>query len=123
MIKILSPFTFNFGQLQDIVALIQHLDKNDVTIEKFVSYVQERKLEMVEAEKIAATNLQKQRDKWALQALKCPACETPMYVSPVNTSPGDQTGDDSKSMWICPKCWHEEYSTKSIKEWLEEIRR
>ncbi|MFH1638328.1 MAG: hypothetical protein ABIB71_07930, partial [Candidatus Woesearchaeota archaeon] len=102
---------------------IQHLNKNDVTIEKFVSYVQGKKLEMVEAEKVATANLQKQRDKWTLRALKCPACATPMNVSPVNTSPGDQTEDDSKSVWMCPKCWHEEYSTKSIKEWLEEIRR
>jgi len=118
MINILSPFSFTFGQLQDIVALIQHLDKNDVTIEKFVSYVQERKLEMVEAEKIAAANLQKQRDKWALRALKCPACETPMNVAPVNTAPGDQTGDDSKSVWMCHNCWETVYNLETIAEIL-----
>lgn len=112
--KLLEPFGFTFGQLQDMVTLLEHLEKNAVPIESFIKYVKEKKIK-----KTKTTSC----DQGKRNTLKCPECNTAMNLFPVNTSPRDQTGDDSKSVWICPKCWHDEYSTKSIKEWLEEIRR
>jgi len=55
-----------------------------------------------------------------IKAEICPDCKIEMRFYPVNTTPGDQTGDASKSMWMCPKCWRDEYSEKTITELLKQ---
>ena len=121
--KLLEPFGFTFGQLQDIITLLDHLEKNNVSVEEFTEYVENEKIERVKKQKIFEKEQKKSIEEWQKIALKCPECNTIMGLYPVNTHTGDQTGDESKSMWQCPKCWHDEYSTKTIQEQFDEIRR
>jgi len=116
--KLLEPFGFSFGQLQDIATFLKQLKENNISVESFIGHVEAKKRERAEEIKAILAVSQKQRDTWALRALKCPACETPMYVAPVNTAPGDQTGDDSQSVWMCPKCWETVYSLETVAEIL-----
>lgn len=46
----------------------------------------------------------------------CPECGAPLQLLPVNDSPATQTGDDSKSVWLCRKCFYEKFSDKTVKE-------
>jgi len=43
-----------------------------------------------------------------------------MQILPVNIDKGTQTGDNSKSVWICRNCLYTEYSTKTFEEQLKE---
>ena len=57
----------------------------------------------------------------------CPICNAIMRITSVNTGPGDRTGDDSKSVWICSnkECMETIYSNLSASKefWkLEEGR-
>jgi hypothetical protein len=55
----------------------------------------------------------------AAKALKkCPECAYPLQLLPVNDTLATQTGDGSKSVWICRHCHYEQFSTRSIKEEL-----
>lgn len=51
-------------------------------------------------------------------ALKCSLCQTPMQLLQVNVSPGTQTGDGSKSVWLCSNknCMNTIYNKESVKE-------
>lgn len=120
--KLLLPFGFSFGQLQDISTLLKHLEKNNVSIKDFIEYIAELKIKEAENREHNKKIAKKHKEQWQKIALKCPECNTTMNLYPVNTHTGDQTGDGSKSMWQCPKCWYDEYSTKSIREQFEEIR-
>lgn len=51
-----------------------------------------------------------------IRARICAECKIEMRFYPVNTSPKDQTGDDSKGVWICSKCMETIYTTQSLKE-------
>lgn len=123
MIKLLEPFGFTFGQLQDISTLLKHLEKNNVSIEAFIDYIEEQKKEKVKAEKQNKEQGKKDKAQWDKNALKCSECKTTMNLYPVNFTPRDQVGGDFNSQWLCPNCGYEEYSTKTIREWFDEIRR
>lgn len=55
--------------------------------------------------------------------LKCPECQTAMRLLPVNVDRTTLTGDDSKSVWLCPNmsCMYAEYSVKTTEEWITEL--
>lgn len=73
-----------------------------------------------EDEKIAI--LKAEMDKQAAKWPKCPECEAPIQLLSVNDSPSTQTGDDSKSVWLCRNCHYEKFSDKSIQEELELLK-
>ena len=54
----------------------------------------------------------------------CPECNSPMRLYPVNINEATQTGDNSKSVWMCynSQCMHTEYSTKTVQEWTKELK-
>lgn len=123
MEKLLEPFGFTFGQLQDIATLLNHLEINNVSIEVFIEYVEDQKKERVKSIKEQRINLKTAKEKWQRIALKCPECNTAMSLYPVNSQTGDQAGDGLNSQWQCPKCWYDEYSTKTIREQFDELRK
>ncbi len=53
---------------------------------------------------------------FAAERLNCPECGAQLQLLPVNNSPATQTGDDSRSVWICRGCFYEQFSTKTVKE-------
>ena len=53
----------------------------------------------------------------------CPECNTIMLLGQVNNHPANQVGEDLKSQWFCPKCFYDEYSTKTVQEQIKELGR
>ncbi len=116
MKNIFESFGFSLGQLQDIVTLINHIKRHNVPIGDFIKYVEEVKAEKIKLEKKSV----KLNNQWIEIALECPKCSTNMSIYPVNTTPRNQVGEDLKSQWFCNRCYHAQYSKKSIKEILKE---
>jgi len=122
--KLLEPFGFTFGQLQDVGTLLKSLKNNNIknlTIDEFINYIEKKKTERSKTETNLEELLNKQQERWDQKTLKCPECKSPMNLLPVNTNRRNQTGDDSKSQWLCQKCWHDEYSTKTVAEMLGKL--
>lgn len=99
-----------FGQKawQEFLNQIAWLEENNIRIEFVRDLLEEHK-------KKAMAEMQ-ENQKLSDRALKCPECGTPLQLLPVNDSPATQTGDDSKSVWLCRKCFYEEFSDKTVKE-------
>lgn len=95
------------------------------------AFLSEHKLsveDVREAIKVKALDDAKNRDKRLKEAHarfdkapKCPECSNPLQLLPVNDSPSTRTGDDSRSLWLCRQCYYERFSTKDVKEELEQI--
>lgn len=122
MQKILEPFGFSFGQLQDIATMLKQLRLNHISMVEFIKHVEEMKVVKTNISKINTEEFKQLTLKWEDRALKCPECSNTMSLFPVNTRPDNQTGDNSKSQWFCQKCWSTVYSTKTINEILKEIK-
>ena len=60
------------------------------------------------------------REGLTQQCPKCPALMLPLLV---NDKPETQTGDDSKSVWLCQnkKCMHTIYNSQTIEELREAL--
>lgn len=101
---------FAFGQLQDFLSLLKFIEKNSIELNEVILYIKERKM----------AYLQKQRkiNKFNRGAKRCPGCQSKMNLHPVNTNPGDQTGDNSKSVWVCfnKDCMEMIYNKEDYKE-------
>jgi len=110
---------FSLGQHQDILTYLIHLKNKGWTIEDAKKWVKNKQEEMVKQ----SVDLKRQREKALASLPKCPDCQSPLWILPVNTGPGDQTGDDSKSMTLCMnrECMHTEYSTKTVQEQMKEL--
>ena len=56
---------------------------------------------------------------------KCPECQEPLYLKiiAVATGPGNLKG--WKTCWECigPSCIYEEYSKKSVEEWMKKLKK
>ena len=123
MKKLLEPFSFNLGQLQDISTLLEHLKGNNIPIESFIGYVKQEKINKLKANERVGEERKKVEAQWSKIAIKCPDCETSMFLFQVNTNPRDQIGGDLKSQWYCRKCEYAQYSKKTVQEILKERRR
>jgi len=49
---------------------------------------------------------------------ECPICGSWLIVLPVNVSPETQTGDDSKSVQVCRRCFYDHFSPLTVREIL-----
>lgn len=122
MKKLLESFSFNLSMLQNISTLLNHLEVNNIPIKNFHEHVEQEKINKAKDDKIANNKRKKIKLQWDKIAVKCPDCKTPMGLFPVNTNPGNQVGDDLRSLWFCDKCEHAEYSKRSADEILKERR-
>lgn len=110
---------FSFNQHQDVLTYLAHLEAKGWTLEDAREWTQSQKETIVRHAKAS-----KEDQKKAYASLpKCPECQSLFWVLPVNTGPGDQTGDDSKSMRLCmnKECMYAEYSTKTVQEQMKEL--
>lgn len=79
-----------------------------------------------ENEQIPLTITKKTRPKTIANLIgrpTCPECGEKKMLRIIKTPQGKQNLKGWKTCWECLKCGHEEYSIKTIQEWLEEIRR
>lgn len=112
---------FSFGKLQDTVTILTILEKNNITISEFIDFIEGEKMEKAKLDLEKIELEKKERHSWNKFALKCPECKEPMGLFPINTELGDQTGDDSQSVWICPNndCMETIYNKQTIQEILK----
>ena len=99
---------FSFGQHQDVLTYLKQLEVSGWTIEDAKQWIE---------------NKRKQTPRIPVRAagFRCPDCQSPMQLFPVNVSPATQTNDDSKSVWLCTnkKCMNTIYNTESVEEILK----
>jgi hypothetical protein len=100
MDKLLAAFTIR--QMYTSVTIYNWLIQNNKTMKDLDNYLETKRSSVIQSGYI--TNL-------------CPECKTIMRILKVNTSPGDQVGNDEngvpyQSQWICPRCFYAEYSIK-----------
>ena len=84
---------FSFGQHQDVLTYIDLLKKTGWTLDDAAAWVDSEKERMGKRGKNPA----------ATKTRTC-KCGSVMVLRDVNDSPGNQTGDDSKYVWMCVNC-------------------
>lgn len=118
--KILEPFRLTFGKLQDLLTLLGEVKNAGFELNNLINYLEEVKQIQLGQDKLKQDNQKQALSYWNKLALKCPNCATKMHLFPVNTQPGDQTGDASNSQWLCSKCLETIYNKETVKEILKE---
>lgn len=88
---------------------------NDLTIEDVRRVLQDDKEKNEELRK----KIEKSKQEWESKMLKCPQCSALMQLLPLNDSPATQTGDGSHSMWLCRRCFYEQFSDKTVSEEMQ----
>jgi len=121
MKELLDPYSFTFGQLQDIASFMQNLHNSNISMIEFIKYIEQEKKKIAVMGKINQAQRIKSKGLWDKNALKCPVCGSAMNLYPVNSSKGDKIGGVYKSQWQCPECYHDIFSNKQIREWLDGI--
>ena len=53
---------------------------------------------------------------------KCPSCNDPMKIGPINNTPGNQIGGDWKSQWYCGKCDESVFDLRTVNQITESAR-
>jgi len=101
---------YGFGRLQELVGLKREIEGAGFTLEDVDTYVEAKRKALAMRQKISG-----------LRQRRCPECGKIMMLMPVNTGPGDQTGDESKSVWMCNGCLSAEYSDVPVKEILQDL--
>lgn len=121
METILQPFTLK--TIQECLILYEHLEKHGKTLDDVRGFLERR------------PKVPKVRVASYFTHRPCPKCGRPMRLYTVNTGVEDQVGKDPatgkpyRTMWFCGTscsgkgCWYEEYSTLTVEEQLEKLRR
>lgn len=102
---------FGLGKWQDFLNQLSWLKENNIQVESVKILLEEYRKKM-EEEKLEGYKVLENTPR-------CPACNSIFQLLPVNDSPATQTGDDSKSVWLCRQCGEATYSTKTIEEELK----
>ena len=119
--EILEVFALNPQIRNKLASIIRHLYKHGKTIDDYLEYTDA----MNEAHRKQIAEQEKYQAEVKANSIPCPECNFPMALRPVNVDAGTQTGDDSKTVWICGnnKCMYMEYSEKAVEQWREELKR
>ena len=96
---------WSFGRLQDFCALLDALKAEGKTPEDLRFYVKAKRESLAKKTRILDVALNR----------ACPDCGQPLMLSPVNTGPGDQTGDSSTFVWQC-QCGFEGWTDMPLRK-------
>ena len=90
---------FSFSQHQDILTYLARLKIKGWLVEDAKRWVEQTKKDLVKDSQIN------------YKIKQCPDCQAPMRFLSVNVNKATQTGDDSKSVWLCfnKDCMRTEY--------------
>jgi len=99
-----------FARLQNLLSILDTIIQNGYTEEDLRIYILRKRNAIAQRERIKLALLR-----------NCPKCGKRMQLYPVNTNSGDQTGDDSTFVWICPKCRHEEWTNQPLRRIVHEV--
>lgn len=98
---------FVFREHQNFVTYLLTLEQKGLTIADAKNYV-----------KLKSEEIQKRKNHAGEPITRNCICKALMLLLPVNTIPANQTGDDSKSVWICQNrnCLKAIYNKETIEE-------
>lgn len=99
-----------FARLQNLLSILDTIIQNGYTEEDLRIYILRKRNAIAQRERIKLALLR-----------NCPKCGKRMQLYPVNTNSGDQTGDDSTFVWICPACRHEEWTNKPLRKIIHDL--
>ena len=103
--RFLSAYTI--GTLQSAVQIIEELSRHTADVTAIKSYLRRRK---------------QGNPAW----ITCPVCGKRLGFLSLNTNASNRVGEDLKSVFFCQdwkNCGYERYSTKTVQEEFEELRR
>lgn len=109
---------FPLGFQQDVVAYLTTLERQGFTVQDIKDFHEYRILEISRSEERAIAKLKEEQPTY-----QCPECPALMLLYPVNTEPGNQTGDPKeKSVWMClnQECGHTIYNKETAEEILKD---
>ena len=92
---------FGFAKLQDTINILNEMVEKDLTFDDLIAYVEMKKEEFTKAANGDGNQP------------TCPECGHPLNLLALNTAPGNQTGDDNKSVWECVKCYWQKYNKET----------
>lgn len=107
---------FNFGQLQTFVTIYKYLKRNEIEPEQLKTYVEDQKKLREDSLRKQEEDIFKQRQMWDEQAMKCPDCEIPMHLFPVNTNSRNRVEGNYNSQWHCPNCGEDQFNIEDVNE-------
>ena len=101
---------FSFGQHQDVLTYLHQLEMSGWTIEDAKEWILSKQKELTSSFVRARAAI-----------FRCPDCQYPMRLLPINISAATQTNDDSKSVLLCTykKCMNTIYNKESVEEILK----
>lgn len=122
MEKLIEPFSFNFAQLQSISTLLKHLNNNGKGVNDFIDFIKEEGKKRAIDGGFDKEKIKETKRNWSKITIECPKCKTTMGLYSVNTTPATQTGDDSRSVWICTNrdCMENIYNKQTVQEIIKE---
>ena len=122
---ILEPYAWKFGMLQDVETFLGSLERYGIGLQDVRSYINKRKLELVEQQHAFNEGLKVRMGQWDKNVPRCPDCGYKMNLFQVNTGRRNNVGGNYKTQWLCGNqdCLHTDFSEKSITEWHKEILR
>ena len=112
--KILIPFGFSFGVLQDVSTLLRIFEVEKISSRDFDQYIEKIKQDTELAILERKQMIEEDKKKWQEIAPKCPKCKTSLFLTSVNTRANNQTEDESKSLWYCTNCDYENYNIETV---------
>jgi len=100
--------------IRELGSVASKLKKAGLTLDDLIEYGTILKKETAAA--IERAEKASKRNKLAIY--QCPACNSFMVLRSVNTNKGDQTEDDSKSVWLClnQHCLETIYNKETVDE-------
>lgn len=98
---------FTFREHQDFITYLLTLRQCGLRVEDAENYVKEKQ-----------KSLEEKKTNFLRPMLRDCTCGATMFLLPINTVPGNQTGDDSQSVWLCQNrsCMETIYNKQSIDE-------
>jgi len=99
-----------FGFLQTMITFLKEAKASRISTRQLIAYVEAEKASR--QEKVVGI---KGHPK---ELMRCPECDAPMSLQPVNFSKGSRTGDKSKAVHSCinEDCRNQIFYNKTIKE-------
>ena len=99
---------FGFADWQNFKTIHEYLEAQKITPEEALKEIT-TKIEAIAENRLIVPEP---------AILSCPDCQGDMIIKEVNTRPDNQTGDSSRSVWIClnSACMRTTYSENTVKQ-------
>lgn len=118
---ILQPFSL--GRLQEAALIMRTLEEEGYGLRALERYLDFAAETIMRRRLHLAAEQQNYLVDFERHSPKCPDCRKPMFITSVNSRPGEMIGGSAKSMWCCADMMNCGGTIESERTVAEEIRR